>query len=338
MAVTVNARGINDAFYEGAHQFLRYAKPCDSRNGPMRRVRGVFITTYSKPEERVLLDPDRDCNPFFHLMEAVWMLAGRQDVEFPTRFNKSFGQFSDDGIVFHGAYGFRWRYLFNMDQITHVIRTLKKDNEDRRAVIQMYDQDVDQPKVEYGGKDIPCNLMISFHVWNDKLDMSVFNRSNDMIWGAYGSNVVHFSMLQELVAAGVGVSVGEYAQVSSNTHVYERHYELVQKAADKASQPVQAYDQTLLYTGQPIPLVHYSESAAEFLNDCEHFCHSPELTANPTTIFFKRVILPMFNAWQAHRVENDSVHALKLLNDSDRSIDWIEAGCQWLERRLEAKQ
>ena len=33
-----------------------------------------------------------------------------------------------------------------------------------------------------------------------KLCMTVCNRSNDMLWGAYGANVVHMSMLQEFVA------------------------------------------------------------------------------------------------------------------------------------------
>jgi len=52
------------------------------------------------------------------------------------------------------------------------------------------------------------------------LNMTVFNRSNDMVYGALGANVVHFSVLQEYMAACIGVEVGTYYQVSSNMHVY----------------------------------------------------------------------------------------------------------------------
>jgi hypothetical protein len=38
------------------------------------------VTCYSAPTQRVLFSPMRDANPFFHLMEALWMLAGRDDV------------------------------------------------------------------------------------------------------------------------------------------------------------------------------------------------------------------------------------------------------------------
>jgi hypothetical protein len=50
--------------------------------------------------------------------------------------------------------------------------------------------------------------------------MTVSNRSNDLIWGTYGANMVHFNLLLTYVAAAVGVPKGYYHQVSSNTHLY----------------------------------------------------------------------------------------------------------------------
>jgi hypothetical protein len=52
------------------------------------------------------------------------------------------------------------------------------------------------------------------------LDMTVINRSNDSLWGALGSNYVHFSFLHEYIANSVGMGVGHYHQISNNLHTY----------------------------------------------------------------------------------------------------------------------
>ena len=94
---------------------------------------------------------------------------------------------------------------------------LKYNPDDRRAVLQMWDPIMDLAK---NGKDVPCNTNIYFKVRDNKLNMTVCNRSNDMLWGAYGANVVHMSVLQELVAHKLELDVGIYRQVSDSFHVY----------------------------------------------------------------------------------------------------------------------
>jgi hypothetical protein len=69
-------------------------------------------------------------------------------------------------------------------------------------------------------KDLPCNTQIMFAIRNDKLDMTVINRSNDIVWGAFGTNSVHFTFLQEVIACAVGVDVGHYYLFSNNFHMY----------------------------------------------------------------------------------------------------------------------
>ena len=51
--------------------------------------------------------------------------------------------------------------------------------------------------------------------------MTVCNRSNDMIWGAYGANAVHMSILMEYVAVAVNAPMGSYYQISDSFHIYE---------------------------------------------------------------------------------------------------------------------
>jgi hypothetical protein len=64
------------------------------------------------------------------------------------------------------------------------------------------------------------------------LDLTVCCRSNDAIWGAHGANAVHFSVLQEYLAARIGVGVGTMYQWSNNYHAYESELEnLTRRAA-----------------------------------------------------------------------------------------------------------
>ena len=58
--------------------------------------------------------------------------------------------------------------------------------------------------------DLPCNTHIYFRVVDGKLNMTVCNRSNDVIWGMTGANAVHMTMLQELIAAEADIPIGSY--------------------------------------------------------------------------------------------------------------------------------
>lgn len=229
--ITIHARNVNDALWAGASMLRELGTECPSRNGPVLQAPQPVTTIYAAPTERVMLHPSRDANPFFHLVESLWMLAGRNDLATLTPYVKTMTNFSDDGGKTQtGAYGKRWRGWFQqggdyraetLDQLAWAVKRLKADPTDRRVVIQMYDAEIDQMKADHGGKDVPCNLMALPSIGLDgRLNLTVYNRSNDMVWGAYGANVVHFSVLQEVLASLIGVPVGTYWQVANNFHGY----------------------------------------------------------------------------------------------------------------------
>ena len=181
--ILISARNVNDAWVQGYELLEKEGIPEKSRNGEVLVAPYPVTTCYEEPRERVLFDPGRDCNPYFHLMEALWMLVGRRDVEFVARYNKRMKDYSDDGKIFHAAYGYRWRHHWKIDQIQSVIRILAQDQTSRRAYISMWDPDSD---LEKSGKDFPCNVGISFQIHEGRLNMIVFNRSNDIVWGNMG--------------------------------------------------------------------------------------------------------------------------------------------------------
>jgi len=235
----LTARNVHEAFPIAVRLLRMQGTPRDSRNGPVLQLSEPVSTVYIRPYERVIFWPERDANPFLHLYEALWMLNGRNDVDALVRYAKRMQDFSDDGKTLHGAYGHRWRQHFCVgDQLSIIVESLKKDHNDRRCVLQMWDTEVDLGR---GGKDHPCNLIATFQIsTRQELELVVFCRSNDIVWGCYGANAVHFSLLHEYVAAAIGVSAGKYTQISVNWHGYlktlEPMYRIEKDAFGSASE------------------------------------------------------------------------------------------------------
>jgi thymidylate synthase len=243
----ITARNVHSALHDGLDLMQSFGIKRDSRNGPVYQVMEPVATVYQRPAERVMFHPWRDANPFFHFYESLWMLAGRNDIAPLVRYVKRMGTFSDDGETQNAAYGYRWRhanpYNRDPDQLGMIIEGLKKNPECRRQVLQIWNCDKD---LGTGTKDAACNIAATFQInHKNQLDMSVFCRSNDIIWGCYGANAVHFSMLMEYVASGIGVPMGEYTQISVNWHAYEEIYEKMLTTRTKKYQrdvPVTPYD------------------------------------------------------------------------------------------------
>lgn len=336
----ISARNVNEAYAIGLNSISSDTAEVQrhhSRNGPMLEFIHPVTTVYKRPQERVLFDATRDCNPFLHFFESLWMLAGRNDLAFLTQFTKNMANFSDDGVTLNGAYGHRWRRHFRkkslnslheqVDQIADAIYELSTKPESRRVVIQMWDGGNE----DQGSKDIPCNTSVMWKLRNGFLDMTVTNRSNDMIWGAYGANAVHFSMLQEYVAGCVGVRVGRYYQVSNSLHAYPE-LEVTQRCF--ANPPHYAACPYELDDVQFYPMFSGGADQFDFDADMITFFAKWDAGADPvggvfSTDFFEHVVTPMWDTFRAFKDKGDAVHEANHI----LAPDWRKAALEWLARR-----
>ena len=329
---TIQARNVHAALPIGLEYLLKHGVARESRNGPVLVSLCPVTTVYEKPTERVMFWKKRDANPFFHLAEGLWMLAGRNDVACLTQFVPRMKEFSDDGQTLHGAYGKRWRGHFEVDQLLIIIQMLKDNPDERRCVLQMWDVDVD---LGGAGKDLPCNTHAYLLVNNGRLDMTVCCRSNDMILGAYGANAVHFSMLQEFMAAGIGVPVGRYWQVSNNFHAYKNDdLAKVMPLIDKAPDPFRTIDANpYSHLGAPlVPLV--STPIETWLQDLGMFLDEG-VVIGLRDPFFRRVAQPVLMAHKAYRTGSGVERyqtALEILEQCT-APDWRIACSEWIHRR-----
>jgi hypothetical protein len=265
------------------------------------------------------------------------MLAGRCDVAYPKQFNKRYGEYSDDGEVVHGAYGYRWRRWFDFDQLTTIVAELRRNPNSRRAVLSMWTPNGDLAPIVIGetlvggltSRDVPCNTHAYFDLRGGKLNMTVCNRSNDALWGAYGANVVHFSLLQEYIAEQLGVTMGVYRQFSNNLHVYTDKYnedDLIKIAEESAVSNIYLFDNW----GECVPLGSHHPAWAD---DLRLFLETGRAEQVP---FLVDVAAPMYQAWMLRKT--DPVAALDVISNQMAISDWRHVSFQWIMRRERKKQ
>lgn len=314
MVFAKQVRNVNDAFSEVWHWLPKVSTMETSRNGPVMVANGPVITTYLCPTERVLWHPARDANPVFHLMEALWMIAGEDQLDWLIQFNSRFKEYAEPDGRMHGAYGKRWDL-----QLAGLIQMLRTKKDTRQAVLQMWDWTRDL----FGNwKDRPCNTHIYFDRRDDHLNMTVCCRSNDALWGAYGANAVHFSILQELIADAVGVPVGEYRQFSNNFHVYTDNA-MVKEFLQTPPSTYNLYDSETI-----IPLLRPDEDWQQFRSDCQDLVRGKGAYR---TYFMRYVAQPLCEAYLSRKAGLPTAPETWLSAVPD--CDWKTAYKMWVERR-----
>ena len=311
---------VAEALHLAKQSIMQIGNKIETRVGTALEFPTPVAITYNHPKERVIFYEERDANPIFHFMESLWMLNGSNDLTFVEYYNKRMRDFSDDDKTLQGAYGHRWRKHFGYDQLKIIIERLTTYKNDRRAVLSMWDAKQDLTSGN-DSKDLPCNTHVYFSIRDGWLDMTVCNRSNDLIWGCCGANAVHMSYLQEYVASMCGVKCGIYTQFTHNLHAYlDTLTPLKQMQPDYDSYAVRQIE-------YQTPLMTYPKT---FDEELEKFMVNP-IGEDFRNKIFTEVAVPMFKLWVAWKSKN----LLKCVEavDTIKSDDWRIACHEWIKRR-----
>ena len=148
--------------------------------------------------------------------EWQWYLAGDRNI---TRLGKLYGKvpaiwkrMADAHGNVNSNYGWQWE---RTSQLDIVIQMLKDNPETRQAAISIYDG----KEISDYTYDTPGTYAVQFTILNNKLNMSVVMRSNDL-WYGFCNDQYQFSSLQMLVANETGYDVGTYYHFAHNLHLY----------------------------------------------------------------------------------------------------------------------
>lgn len=321
----------------------RYAFEETSRNGPVRRFKEPVSVCLTRPWERVNFSAVRDANPFFHLIEAMAMLAGHNSVKLMSYLTKSMAAFSDDGVTYNAFYGTRARKRWG-DQLTRVINELKLKKDSRQCVVQLWSPRDD---LYSDSKDKACNLCFIFSVVNARLSMTTYNRSNDAVLGGVtGANIVHLSFFQQYVADSIGLPPGCWWHVSNNLHVYTDQPQWKRLVDNLYTLVDNPYNQYAISNGPFNVLTdkdRFDTEVAQLMVEMEQAIDRDLSIYNiigngPQEPFLKNTVVPMFEAWQLHRACKNTSKAIDYARQAVASSDWKLAAVLWLQRRENPSQ
>ena len=163
--------------------------------------------------------------------EFCWHSSGSDDVAWIAWYAPRWREFSDDNRIVRGScYGKRvfTRSNGQPTQWERVLSTLRGDPASRRAVLYF-----DGPAAELMATalDFPCASSLQFLIRENRLHGITSMRSNDVIWGL-PYDVFLFTMLQERMAAELGVELGSYYHFAGSLHLYDHHIPLARAILD----------------------------------------------------------------------------------------------------------
>lgn len=229
----------------------------ESRLGPMREYLHCSLHLRD-PLQRWVLSRQPAMNPAFAIAELVWILQGRNDAAFPNYWNPALPQFSGYGETYHGAYGYRLRGSFGLDQIERAYQVLAANPNSRQVVLQIWDGQKDMPHLNGSARDmdIPCNIAAMPKVRDGRLEWLQVMRSNDLFLGT-PHNFIQFTSMQEIMAGWLGIEVGSFVLISDSLHIYEHDIDKLKIAGvapsasntDSLALPKEEFDQVLSVIG-----------------------------------------------------------------------------------------
>lgn len=161
--------------------------------------------------------------------EFLWYLRGDKfDVSIAEHAKMWGGLINRDGSI-NSNYG---QYIFRdapLSQFDNVVNQLKNDKDSRRASIVILSKD----HLLSDTNDVPCTYSINFRIRENKLNMSVRMRSQDSVYGmaadAPAFSFTHEMMLNALREFYPDLQYGNYHHSSDSFHVYERHFDMIEK-------------------------------------------------------------------------------------------------------------
>ena len=262
--IILDYRNASTAFADISSDIIKFGDNVEVRGQKTKEMIQIGFNIHN-PAERFSVIKYRNGNPFALIAETFWVLAGRNDIHWLLRYLPRAGDFSDDGETWRAGYGKRIIDFNGINQLQFVYDELMRNTCSRRAIINIWD-----PTLDFvDSKDIPCNISLHFMIRNEMLYMSVFQRSQDLIWG-YSINLFEWSVFHEALAVWLGVDVGVLSYLVGSAHIYERHFERVENINNwvlNSGDNFDIYDRG--YTNAPI--VHDREGFNYFIS--EFFYH-----------------------------------------------------------------
>ena len=182
------------------------------------------------PMDNLITDERRDWKQEYAEAEWQWYLSGDRNIkklgELYGKVPEIWKRMADKNGNVNSNYGWQWqrdagvpfeggtKYI---QQLDYVIDMLKHNPKTRQAAISIYDGK--EIKNAHYNNDTPCTYAVQFTIVNNKLNMCVTMRSNDL-WYGFCNDQYCFSRLQLMIADRLEIRLGTYFHFAHNLHLY----------------------------------------------------------------------------------------------------------------------
>ena len=209
---------IENNFYNANEAFEYFYKTISKHGTVFANTRTLFNVgfTMHRPLMNIISDEKRKWSHEYAEAEWEWYLSGDKNI---SKLGYIYGKIPEiwkrmadsEGNV-NSNYGYQWK---RNDQIGYVIDLLKREKHTRQACISIYDG----KEHDKFTTDTPCTYAVQFTNVDNRLNMCVTMRSNDL-WYGFCNDQYQFSKLQELVCERTGLDMGSYYHFAHNLHIY----------------------------------------------------------------------------------------------------------------------
>lgn len=194
----------------------------------------------------IIIDPttpfanfnSRSFNWKYFAGELVWYLNKDTNIEYINKFSGFWKNITNpNSNEINSNYG---SLLFG-NQLKWVVDSLIQDKNSRQAIAFL-----NQPKYQFkDNKDFVCTMYLNFFIRNNRLNMKVQMRSNDIFYGltfdAPFFALVHQHVYLWLREKYSDLELGEYFHFADNIHFYERHFDLANQILSEWENPKEVY-------------------------------------------------------------------------------------------------
>jgi len=238
----LNSYDFQTAFITLLGELVENGQDVEVRGKKTKELLSCHISI-ANPLQLCYFVPFRKDNIFARIAETLWVLQGRNDIEWLSYYLPRAKDYSDDGNTWRAGYGKRLRrwqldsgdpifggsILDEYDQLSVAIKKLQINPYTRQAVMSIWRPDEDNKS----SLDIPCNNWLHFILRDFGITRFAFllvaQRSADIFWGWSNINAFEWSILLQMMAFWTNSEVGKIDWLVTSMHMYEHHYETANK-------------------------------------------------------------------------------------------------------------
>lgn len=193
--------------------------PVDDENMAYEMINANLVLF--DPTRNTMCECERKMPMRYAIGELLWYNSRRPDWKSIAPYSKFWKNISDDGEHVNSNYGYCIHDKYTFDQWKMVKQLLKNNPNSRQAVIH-----IKEPRdlINRPSKDVNCTIAMQFLLRDNKLDLIVTMRSND-IWLGLPYDVFNFTCMQIQMAMELGVEIGTYYHNAGSLHMYKRDKE-----------------------------------------------------------------------------------------------------------------